>query len=303
MSAPARAGGYLPLDQYAALGDGRSIAIVGADGSVDWWCVPNLDSAPFFDRLLDPEHGGRFSITPVEPYSVTRRYLPDSNVLEQVFTTAGGKARLTDSLNSTGAGRLPWCELARRIEGLSGSVEFRLEALVGRHLRKATPWRESSPHGDILHLDGVIAALRHDGTMVRLEESDRGVVASVKSVAGSRQVIALLASYNEPLILPALTMVDHRIDRSDAAWREWASHLSVGGEHAQQVVRSALALKLLVFSPSGAIAAAATTSLPERLGGDKNYDYRYAWGRDATFTINPFCALVPPRRPRRLLRG
>ena len=288
MSGSGRIDGFLPLDRYAALGDGRSVALVGADGSIDWWCVPNLDSMPFFDRLLDPVHGGRFSITPVDPWTVERRYRPDSNVLEQVFTTQSGTARLTDSLNGGSAGRLPWSELARRVEGLTGRVEFRVESLVGRRLDLATPWREPSPHGDILHLDGVIAALRSDGNMERLQASDRGVIARVVTHPGSREVVALLVSANEPLILPPLAAVDRRIDRSDAAWREWVANLSVDAPYAADVIRSALALKLLVFAPSGAIAAAATTSLPERIGGDKNYDYRHAWIRDVAYTIDAF---------------
>lgn len=283
-----RIGGVLPLDRYAALSDGRSVALVGADGSIDWWCVPNLDSTPFFDRILDPLDGGRFSITPADPWTVERRYRPDSNVLEQVFTTRTGTARVTDSLNGGSAGRLPWSELARRVEGLTGVVEFRVESLVGRRMDMATPWREPSPHGDILHLDGVIAALRSDGSMQRLDESDRGVIGRLTTHPGSRELLALLASADEPLILPPLAAVDRRIDRSDAAWREWVSNLCVEGPYAAQVTRSALALKLLVFAPSGAIAAAATSSLPEQIGGRKNYDYRYAWVRDVAFTIDAF---------------
>ena len=137
----ARIDGFLPLEQYAALGDGRSVALVGADGSVDWWCVPDMDSPALFDRLLDPFDGGRFSVTPTAAFTVERRYRPDSNVLEQVFTTASGQARLTDSLNSGISGRLPWSELGRRVDGLAGQVEFRIEALVGRRFDGAKAGR------------------------------------------------------------------------------------------------------------------------------------------------------------------
>jgi GH15 family glucan-1,4-alpha-glucosidase len=126
-----RRDGYLPLEQYAALGDGRSVTLVGADGSIDWRCVPSVDSDPLFDRLLDPHSGGRFSVTPAEAFTVQRQYRKDSTVLEQVFTTASGRARLTDSLNSGISGCLPWSELARRVDGLDGEVEFRIKVLVG----------------------------------------------------------------------------------------------------------------------------------------------------------------------------
>ncbi len=286
--ASGREAGVLPLGRYAALGDGRSVAMVGSDGSIDWWCVPNMDSEPLFDRLLDAEAGGRFSVTPVEAFTVERRYRPDSNVLEQVFTTAAGRARLTDSLNSGISGRLPWSELARRVEGLEGAVEFRVEARPGRRLDAANPWREASPHGDVLHVDGIIAAVRYDGGVEPLVRDDRGIVARLVTAPGSRCTVALLASADEPLILPEMAAIDARIDRSDRSWREWCGDLDVEGAYAAEVRRSALALKLLLFSPTGAIAAAATTSLPERVGGGKNYDYRYAWVRDVAYSIKAF---------------
>ncbi len=280
--------GFLPLAQYACLGDGRSVALVGADGSIDWWAVPNLDSPPLFDRLLDPVHGGRFSITPVGAYTVERRYRPNSNVLEQVFTTADGSARITDSLNSGISGRLPWSELARRIEGLTGSVTFEIAAVTGRRLDKANSWREPSPHGDVLHLGNIILAFRAHEAVQRTQEDDRGVKARLVTQPGSRTITALLGTSDEPLILPTLAAIDARIDRSDQAWREWTSNLSVEAGYADELRRSALALKLLLFSPTGSIAAAATTSLPEKIGGKKNWDYRFAWARDVTYTIKAF---------------
>ncbi len=281
-------GGTLPLELYAALGDGRGVAVVGADGSVDWFGVPGMDSPPLFDRLLDPEHGGRFSITPEHPFSVERRYRPDSNVLEQVFTTRSGRVRITDSLNSGISGRLPWCELARRVEGLAGEVPLMVEVHPGRRLDGASPWREETGQGDVLHIDGVIAALRHDGGLETIVRDDVRTLARLVAREGSRTVIAVLASSDEPLILPPLDVIDRRIDRSDRSWREWSGDLRISCAYPAEVRRSALALKLLLFSPTGAIAAAATTSLPERIGGAKTYDYRYAWVRDVAFTIKAF---------------
>ena len=277
----------LPLEKYAALGDGRSVALVG-DGSVDWWCMPNMDSDPLFDRLLDDATGGFFSIAPMGEFTLERRYLPDSNVLETVFRTSSGRARLTDSLNSGISGRLPWSELARRVEGIDGTVELRIEIRTGRRLDCATPWRESSPHGDVLHVDGLVIALRSSGGVRRTAERDDGLTAALLTSPGSRDVIALLVSADEPLILPPLDAIDGRIDRSDQAWREWCGNLSIDMPHAASVRRSALALKLLLFSPTGATAAAATMALPERIGGEKNYDYRYAWVRDVAYTVKAF---------------
>jgi GH15 family glucan-1,4-alpha-glucosidase len=140
----------------------------------------------------------------------------------------------------------------------------------------------------VLHLDGIIAAFRATDDVQRTGEFDDGLAARLVTSEGSRSVVALLASCDEPLILPPMAAIGARIDRSDQAWREWSDNLSYEGPYADVVRRSALALKLLLFSPSGAIAAAATTSLPERIGGDKNYDYRFAWVRDAAFTIKAF---------------
>ena len=195
-----RNGEALPLDQYAALGDGRSVALVGSDGSIDWWCVPNMDSAAFFDRILDLEDGGHFSITPEEAFTVERHYREDSNVLEHIFKTASGSARVTDSLNSGISGRLPWSELARRIEGLSGRVTFVIEVRPGQRLDQASAWREPSSHGDVLHVDGIIAALRADEHVERLADDDSGMLARHMTSPGSHTLVALLASAETNLL-------------------------------------------------------------------------------------------------------
>ena len=279
--------GSLPLERYAAIGDGRSVALVGADGSIDWWCPAATDGAPLFDRILDPHSGGRFAIMPVAPFSVERCYLEDSNVLETVFTTQTGRIRITDSLNSGISGRLPWSELARRVDGLEGVVECQVDVLAARAISGRSR-REANSHGDVLHLEGMITAFRASSPVERTNESGRGVTARLVAKAGERSTLALLAGWDVPLILSPLADIDARIDRSDQAWREWARDLSGVGDYDPAVRRSALALKLLVHSPTGAIAAAATTSLPERIGGGKNYDYRYAWLRDVTYTIKAF---------------
>ncbi|RZI97566.1 MAG: glycoside hydrolase family 15 protein, partial [Variovorax sp.] len=196
-----RTDGYLPLARYGALGDGRSVALSGADGSIDWWCVPNMDSPPFFDRLLDAEEGGRFILQPSEPFDVERRYLDDSNVLETVFTTRSGRARLTESLNSGPAGRLPWTELARRIEGLEGSVRFDLVMQPGRRGNTVNPYRSTIGDRVVLHVEHVMALFIHSEG-VRFEWSDAGVTGELVVSAGERQTVAVVAGRNEPLVAP-----------------------------------------------------------------------------------------------------
>ncbi len=282
-----RRDGYLELEDYGALGDGRSVVLSGADGSIDWWCVPNLDSPPLFDRLLDPEEGGRFTITPDDAFEVERCYLPDSNVLQTIFTTANGRARLTESLNSGTAGRLPWAELARRVEGLEGSVSFSVEMRPGRRANGASPYHSQIGKHAVFHVGSVLGLFLHtDGFAARpADEAIKGILTIAQ---GRREVLAIVAGEGEPLVVPSLADIDDRIDVSDSEWRAWASRVEYDGEHRSAFIRSVLALKLLLYSPSGAIAAAATTSVPEAISGPKNYDYRYAWIRDAGYTIKAF---------------
>ncbi|MBF0860015.1 glycoside hydrolase family 15 protein [Gluconobacter sp. LMG 31484] len=290
LSYPIRTGGYLPLKDYGALGDGRSVALSGADGSIDWWCVPKISSPPLFDRLIDAGEGGYFVIQPEGEFQTERYYLPESNVLETIFQTRDGKARLTESLNSSHAGRLPWSELARRIEGLEGSVRFSLKILFSRRADTASPYRSQIGRYTVFHVRDVLGLFLHTSG-VTCDQSDEGVTGQFVVRKGERQVLAIVAGQDEPLVVPPIEDIDARIDISDRAWQLWSSAISYQGPYRDGFVRSALALKFLLFSPSGAIAAAATTSLPEKIGGKKNYDYRFAWIRDAGYTIKAFLAI------------
>jgi GH15 family glucan-1,4-alpha-glucosidase len=278
----------LALQDYAAIGDGRSVALIGLDGSVGWWCVPNLDSEPLFDSLLNAESGGIFTLQPADAFNAEHTYLKDSNVLETTFTTEDGTVRVTDSMNSSMAGRLPWCELARRIEVLRGTVTMRLSLVCGTRDETASPWLQPNGNGTIFHVGPVLGMLLTSDNVKIREEGDRGISGEVTLVEGDRALIAIVAGEDQPVGIPAIEDVDHRIDVSDTAWRTWTEGLHYDGPYADWVRRSALTLKLLLFSPSGAIAAAATTSLPEKIGGKKNYDYRYAWVRDASYTLHAF---------------
>jgi GH15 family glucan-1,4-alpha-glucosidase len=268
---PQRFDGFLPLEHYAAVGDGRSVALVGADGSIDWWCAPEMDAAPIFNCMHDAE-GGRFSLTPICPYSIERRYRDNSNVLETIFITDRGRARVTESLNSGVSGRLPWCELARRIEGLSGTVEFKivLKPVGARGKIK----RLDHPNAEIRYVGDLTTTFCHDDDVRIVQEDDEHTLATCVASAGSRTCIAFLVADGAPLAIPKLSDIDARIDLSDDEWKRWSAQLSYEGPFADDFKRCALSLKFLLFSETGAIAAAATAGLPERLGGDKNYDYR-----------------------------
>lgn len=282
---PQRSGGFLPLEHYAAIGEGRSVALVGADGSIDWWCAPDMDSPPLFNRLHDAQ-GGRFSLTPTAPFSIERRYREGSNVLETTFITDTGRARVTESINSGAGGRLPWCELARRIEGISGEVEF--EVVIQPMCAQGDVSRANHPNACIRYIGDLTTTFCHSDEVLIVDDDDHKTVARYRTKTGSRICVAYLVADKAPLAIPDLAEIDNRIDFSDDEWRRWSDKLSYEGPFKSDFVRCALSLKFLLYAKTGAIAAAATSGLPERIGGDKNYDYRYAWIRDAAYTIKAF---------------
>jgi len=288
---PSRDNGFAGLGDYAAIGEGRSVALIAPDGSIDWWCAPNLDAKPLFDRLLDAGVGGYFQIVPREPYRVTRRYRDNSNVLETRFETDSGTVLLTESINSTLAGRLPWGELARRIEGVSGDVELEIRLRFGTAAETRSPWIADTEKGKVFHIADVMAMFRTSDDIRITLLDDEQVCATLRTSAGSRSLCALLITENEPLAVPELSAIDQRIETSHTGWTSWVESLSYDGSYPALVKRSALSLKFLWYSPTGALAAAATTSLPEGIGGEKNYDYRYAWVRDACLIIKAFVYL------------
>lgn len=280
------ADGFAPIGAYAVLGDGRGSALVAADGAVDWWSVPRLDSPPAFSALLDPDLGGRFVLQPMDPDAVAaRRYLPHTNVLETTFRAKDGVVRVTDSLNSGNAGELPWGELARRVEGVEGAVKMRLVVRPGHRLGSCEPWIEEDPRGPLLHAGTVTMAVRASAA-VRLKTMPEQVEGTLTATAGERVIVAVVATEDSPLFLCDVDAIDRRLDLSIEAWRRWAGQVSWDGAGREQIVRSALALKLLLITQTGAIAAAATTSLPESIGGGKNWDYRFCWIRDAALSID-----------------
>jgi GH15 family glucan-1,4-alpha-glucosidase len=285
-----RVAGYAPLRDYAALGDGRTAALVARDGSIDWLPLPDLDSPSVFAAILDAERGGRFALEPEVPFRSERRYLPETNVLETTFVTSNGSVRVTDALTLPDEGLTPHRELQRKVEGLSGRVpmRWRVEPRFGYG---GWPLRLGCRSGVPVASAGsdAIAICAFDAGEPQI--AGDAITASFAVSDGRTALLALTAAHQEPLVLPSRDDLALRLDGTCASWRRWAAGRTYDGPWRDPVIRSALALKLLVHAPSGAIAAAATAALPEEIGGERNWDYRYSWIRDSAFTIEAFLRL------------
>ena len=257
--------------------------------------LPSLHAPTTFAALLDPEQGGRFRLAPAGEFEVARRYVGRTNVLETTYRTAGGAVRVTEALTLQDGGLLPWVELARRIEGIEGSVqmEWRLEPRFDWGRKPASIVRR----GDRLVAEGAglqLAVHSWDAGVVEPEED--ALAGSFAIAAGEQALLALVSASEQPLHAPSRDHVEARLDSTKRVWERWLGFWSYDGPWQEEVARSALALKLLVYAPNGSIAAAPTTSLPEVIGGDKNYDYRYSWVRDSAFTLDALMRLGIPEQ-------
>ena len=282
-----RVDGYAPIRDYALIGDGRTAALVARDGSIDWLPLPRLDSETVFARLLDAERGGAFELAPEIDFRVEREYVEDTNVLQTTFVTARGTVRVTDAITLDHGGLLPWFELVRGIEGVSGEVPMRW---------RIAPRFGAGESAEELSIDRIGAAVRATsrGSSLVVYPFDAGdphhtddeIGGLFETDKGSKASLVLRATHDEPIPFARREWAERRLDDTVGDWKRWLAGAGVEGDWDAVVRRSALALRLLTYVPTGAILAAPTTSLPERIGGDRNYDYRYCWVRDTAFTLD-----------------
>ena len=286
------------IADYGLIGDCRTAALVSSDGSIDWLCLPEFSSPSVFARLLDAD-GGTFSLNPTQPFVTTRRYIEGTAVLETTFQSLTGSARILDFLPVLDGIRQirPMRELLRIVEGSTGTLSLRaVMDLKPDYARRVPKLRFQRQVGWSYAWGNEILHLRSDiDFAVKTPSSDpsSGALSATFSLTpGQRCYFSLCYSQGEPAVIPTLGEdADERLEHTLAWWRRWSSQVVYDGPHRDAVVRSAVTLKLLSFSPSGAIVAAPTTSLPETIGGNRNWDYRYCWLRDAGLTMQALIGL------------
>lgn len=277
---------YQPIENYGLIGNMRTAALVGIDGSIDWMCLPHFDSPSLFGAILDDRKGGRFKIAPAHE-GVTRKqfYWPDSNVLVTRFLSPDGVGQVVDFMPVGLRRRDPSAHpLVRRVQVVRGSMVFRLECNPAFNYARDEHRLSISAEGAMFHSPSLDIALV---SPVPLIEHKTGVQAEF--ILHEGETLAFILHQSDSPAASASMFPDSQGDelfqQTVEYWRRWLSKCTYMGRWREMVHRSCLALKLLTFEPTGAIVAAPTCSLPEGLGGSRNWDYRYTWIRDAAFTI------------------
>ena len=270
------------IEDYAIIGDCETAALVGRDGSIDWLCWPRFDSAACFSALLGSRENGRWTIAPTSPSArVTRRYRPDTLILETRYETDSGIATIIDFMPLRGNRS----HLIRIVVGERGSVAFATELVIRFGYGEIVPWVTKTEQGDLRAIAGPDMLLLR--SPVALRGQNLKTVGEFTVEAGDR--IPFVLTY-APSNLPDPPAADpfQLLQATERFWRDWSSAYKVDDRWTQAVKRSLITLKALTYAPTGGLVAAPTTSLPEQLGGPRNWDYRYCWLRDATWTLLAF---------------
>ncbi|MGH3649883.1 MAG: glycoside hydrolase family 15 protein, partial [Acidimicrobiia bacterium] len=271
-----------PIEDYAIIGDTETAALVARDGSIDWLCLPRFDSGACLASILGNEDNGRWRLAPTGgPRRVRRQYRPDTLILETEMDADGGTVRLIDLMPVRGRDGGSNADVIRIVEGVRGRVDMRMDLSIRFDYGHLVPWvTRSDDH--MLAVGGPDALTLT--TPVDFHGEDLTTVAEF-SVSKGERVPFVLTWHPSHLLAPAGIRPEGALEDTEKWWREWSDAASYTGEWEEAVDRSLITLKALTFEPTGGIVAAPTTSLPEELGGSRNWDYRFVWLRDATFTL------------------
>jgi GH15 family glucan-1,4-alpha-glucosidase len=267
------------IEDYGLIGDCETAALVGRDGSIDWLCWPAFDSDACFAALLGTHRNGRWLIEPAEEVKKSsRRYWDNTLILETRFETANGTIELIDFMPPRGKAS----DVVRLVRGVAGKVKLQMQLVIRFDFGVDIPWVRRTEDGALLAIAG------QDMTVLRTPVETRGedLTTVANFDVGEGEIIPFVLTYG-PSHLPLPEPIDPAQALQDTLdfWTEWSSHCTYKGEHRDLVMRSLITLKALTYGPTGGIVAAPTTSLPEKLGGARNWDYRFCWLRDATFTL------------------
>ena len=272
----------VPLEDYAVIGDTETVALVSRAGSIDWLCLPRFDSGACFAALLGDDTNGRWLLAPAGPTrAVRRRYRPGTLVLETEFDTDDGTVRLVDLMPPRGVERGHNPDVVRIVEGVRGRVPMRMELVARFDYGWVAPLTVDDPRGVRIVAGPDALLLTSPVDVHSSEESTRATF----SVAAGDRVPFLLTWHPAHEPPPAPVDPFHAVERTTVWWCDWSARTTYDGPWRDAVDRSLLTLKALTHAPTGGIVAAPTTSLPEHIGGPRNWDYRYVWLRDATFTL------------------
>ncbi len=274
---------YKAISDYGLIGDMHSAALVGLDGSIDWACMPRFDSPSIFAAILDENKGGHFQIVPSGTYESTQRYLPDTNVLETTFITPTGRVTLTDFMPTSptrSADHVPH-EIHRIVVCVEGTVDLMAIFQPRFDYARVETELEVFPHGVLASNAGETLVLSTDVPMTLGTSAAEGEFTLPKGDSAT-----FIAAYGRatPMAVRAGRSA-YRLEHTKEMWERIVTELDWTGMWRDEVVRSFLVLHLLMYAPTGAIVAAPTTSLPEAIGGERNWDYRYCWLRDSAFTL------------------
>jgi len=277
------------IEEYALIGDTRSAALVSPYGSIDWWCLPRFDGEPVCGRLLGKEDAGQLLIGPVPPTEVIERdYLSGAPVLRTTWRSAKGQLTLTEGMVSSVIGRLlPSTLLVRRVEAEGGPTQVRVRFAPRRGWRGDRPRLQTADGRVIARLGGLAVALISDPP-IRLESQES---VEIEVSPSEPLTIAVTAAWREPLVYVSPQRAWQELCEDAARWRAWSDDLPADVPFRSAVQRTLLVLRLLTYSPSGAPIGAVTTSLPEEIGGVRNWDYRFTWPRDAGIGVAAFLGL------------
>jgi GH15 family glucan-1,4-alpha-glucosidase len=279
---------YQPIENYGIVGNMHCAALVSLDGSVDWLCLPRFDSSSVFGAILDAEKGGKFRIAPAAAGPLRRKqfYWPDTNVLITRFLHPDGIAEIEDYM-PVGSGAGPDAQLVRRVRIVRGGLPLEMECRPAFDYARARHATTVSAHGTRFDGPGLSLGLT---ASVPLRADGDGVVAAFPLGEGQSAtfVLRIIPADARPGRCPGTEEAEDWFRETVDYWQRWAARCTYRGRWREVVLRSALALKLLTYQPTGAIVAAPTTSLPEGIGGVRNWDYRYTWIRDAAFTVYAF---------------